>query len=291
MLKYSLPVALLLACCLPAPRVRAQQPVQQLEDSLMATADSMYNANIPDTRESYSRQFARLLVRTLKTPGSWNYGFEKLNGKINVLYPEDKSFRIFNWAIAPTERTRRYFAAIQLPGDVLKLYGLVDYSNEMSKGVEDSVLRGGKWFGCLYYRIMDKEVNGEKVYTMFGVNAENNLSNRKVLDPMRMTENGPVFGAPIFNVRSETTPSARVNRFVLEYKKEVQVAMNWDNDLNAIFFDKLVSQTNDPGRKYTYVPSGQVDGFRWQNGEWAYIQDVVPVAPRKDGDAPVGEPK
>jgi hypothetical protein len=262
-----------------------------MEDSLVIAADSMYSAAFPEERLLRSERFARQLVRALKVENSWSYSFSKLGGKINIIYPEDKSFRIFNWAVAPADATRRYYGAIQLPAAQLKLYGLVDHSADLGKGVADSVLTGGRWMGCLYYRIIDKVVDGRKIYTLFGLNATNAQSNRKLLDALEITPTGPVFGAQIFGVRSETTPSQRVNRFILEYKKDVNISMNWDNDLNAIMFDRLVSQTNDPSRKYTFVPSGQYDGFRWTGTQWQMTQDLIPLLQLKDGEAPVGQPQ
>ena len=284
-------------CALPA-FARAQSgaisPVdlrvmQQMEDSLNITADSMYGAFLSDTRIAYSARFARQLVKALRVPNSWSYDFPKLSKRVFVLYPDDKAFRIFNWDIAPSEITRRYYGAIQMPSETLKLYGLVDYSQEIGKAAEDTVLDNGKWYGCVYYRIRQEEIDGQKVYTLFGLNAAGRLSNKKVLDPLVFTESGPVFGAPIFNVRSEAHPNERINRFILEYKKDVQVAMNWDAERNNIYFDNLVSQVNDPARKYTYVASGQIDGFRWNGRQWDYVQNIVTIVPRKDGQAPIGE--
>jgi hypothetical protein len=265
--------------------------IQQMEDSLNTTADSMYAAFLPDTRIAYSERFARQLVRALRVPNSWSYDFPKVSKRINIIPSGDGAFRLFNWDIAPTEETRRYYGAIQMPGSDLKLYGLVDYSAEMSKGSEDSILTRGKWLGALYYRIIPGDIEGKRVYTLFGLNAAGRLSNRKVLEPLQITPSGPVFGAPIFNVVSQTNPNARVNRFILEYKKDVQVKMNWDEENRRIFFDNLVSQVNDPARKYTYVPSGQVDGFKWDGSSWNYMQDIVSIVPRRDGEAPINEPR
>ncbi len=263
--------------------------IAQLEDSLIKTADSMYGALLPDTRISYSERFAKQLVQALKIPDSWNYKFEKLNSKINILYPEDGGFRIFNWEIAPTDETRRYYGAIQLPSTSLKLYGLVDYSQELGKNLEDTVLTGGKWVGALYYRIHSENINGQPVYVLFGRNAGNRTSTKKILEPLRFEPTGPVFGGQLFNIRSTEHPASRVNRFVLEFKKDIQVGMNWDPAKRVIYFDHLVSQVNDPARKYTYVPSGQIDGFRFNGATWDLIQDIVQIVPRVDGQAPIGE--
>lgn len=288
--------SLLVCICFTGPGVKAQglegtdlKVMQQLEDSLVTTADSMYSAFLPDTRVTYSARFARQLVSALKIPNSWSYNFPKLSNRINIVIPEDNAFRIFNWEIVPSEITRRYYGAIQMPSEKLKLFGLVDHSQEIGKGLEDSILNASSWYGALYYRILVNEREGEKLYTLFGLNSGGRLSNKKVLDPMRITENGPVFGAPVFNVRSELRPNERVNRFVLEFKKDVQVSMNWDKERNQIYFDDLVSQVNDPARKYTYVASGQMNGFQWNGQEWSFMQNIVEIVPRADGQAPIGE--
>ncbi len=132
-------------------------------------------------------------------------------------------------------------AQYNCPARALKLYGLVDYSLQLGKGAEDSILTRGKWLGCLYYRILPEDVDGRRMYTLFGLNAAGRLSSKKILEPMELTESGPIFGAPIFNVRSQMRPNERVNRFILEFKKDVQVGMNWDDEQKNIYFDNLVS--------------------------------------------------
>ena len=264
--------------------------LKSIEDSLIQAVDLMYEAKMPDEQSTYNERIIRQLVRALKVPGSFKYKFDSLEKRINIIYPEDRSFRIFNWAIAPEENTRRYYGAIQMNSDELKLYPLIDCAPDLGKGAEDSVLTGGKWFGALYYRIIPHDIDGKTVYTMFGVNAGNPMTNKKVMDPMTFTDKGVVFGAQIFNVRSQNKPTERINRFIIEYKKQVQASMNWDNEAGAVYFDKLASETNDPNRKYTFVPTGQYDGFKWAEGYWNYIQDLIPVDALKDGQAPVPQP-
>jgi len=264
---------------------------QIMEDSMVVTSDSMYDAFISDDHVIYSERFAKQLVRALKIPNSYYYPFDKLKDKINIIYSDDNTFRIFNWAIMPTPATKHYYGAIQLPSEKLKLFGLRDYTDELGKGAEDSILTGGKWFGAIYYRIMSHEVEGHKIYTLFGLNSSSPISNKKVLDPLTIDEHGVIFGAPIFGVVSENFPKLRINRFILEYKKEVQVFMNWDQERQVIVFDRLVSQMNDPHRKYTYVPSGEYDGFRWANDMWNYLRDLLPIKILHDGEQPLQDDK
>lgn len=62
--------------------------------------------------------------------------------------------------------------------------------------------------------------------------------------------------------------------------------MNWDKERNVIIFDKLVSLSNDPGRKYTYAPSGGYDGFGWGELNLELPPVFIPVQILKDGEAP-----
>jgi hypothetical protein len=180
----------------------------------------------------------------------------------------------------------RYYGAIQLEQAALKLFPLVDYSTEIKEKDYDSVYSNTKWFGCLYYKIITQEVQGQRLYTLFGLNAEAMVSNKKLLDVLVMTDKGPVFGYPLFSMNSLGGSEFYRKRFVMEYKKDVQASLNYDKEMKMIYFDKLVSQVNDPNRKYTYVPSGQYDGFRWEEDHWQYVSDFMPALNLKDGEAP-----
>ena len=182
--------------------------------------------------------------------------------------------------------SKRYYGAIQMPSETLKLFPLVDYSAEAAKVESDTVLTGTKWYGSICYRIITHEYDGKPIYTLFGMNESSSISNKKIMDPMTLGPDGPVFGAPIFNLTSKTKPGELIRRFVLEYKKGVQVGLNWDPELNAVYFDKLVSQINDPNRKYTFVPSGEYDGFKWNDDKWVLVHDLISVQNLNNGEAP-----
>lgn len=261
--------------------------LKKMEDSLVVSADSMYEAFIPDTRIEYSERFARQLVRALKIPNSYQYPFDTLQKVVNFIKADDDRFRIINWGVEPGNIPKRYYGAIQMNQPTLKLIGLNDYSDQVSAAVEDSILTGGKWFGAFYYRIMSREALGKHIYMLLGVNTSGALSDRKIIDPMYFDTSGKaVFGAPVFAVASRIHPQQKINRFVLEYKKNVAVSMNWDAERNLILFDHLVSISNDPSRRYTYVPSGQYDGLIWDGNEWHVRRDLVAVKILEDGQAP-----
>lgn len=259
-----------------------------MEDSLMRSADSMYNTPIPDFRTAYCEQFVKQLIRTLKISGSYSYPFDSLKQKINIIYPEDNSFRIFNWGVAYTDVRLRYYAAIQMNQEELKLYPLFDNSDMLNKIDDTKILSGKEWIGGLLYNIITKKVDDENIYCLLGINDGNPISTKKFIDPMRFSEKGPEFGYPMFRLKEAGNDK---KRFVLEYKKGVNITMNWDDEHKLILMDDLASQVNDPNRKYTFIPTGLYNGLRWSGDSWRYVENLIPINELKDGEAPSGDPK
>ena len=79
-----------------------------------------------------------------------------------------------------------------------------------------------------------------------------------------------------------------VDRFYIEYKKEASTTFNYDSSLDMIIYDHLISETDEPNRKETYVPDGDYEGFTWQNGQWLHVTQSIqchfagrPVSSRK----------
>jgi hypothetical protein len=221
-------------------------------------------------------------------PGSASYPFKKLETKIHIIYPEDKSFRIFNWMIAPAENVRRYYGAIQMNSDAPKYFPLRDNTDKMEKGVETATLNSDQWYGCEIYKILTQNIQGQKVYLLFGFNSDGPSSNKKIVDVLNLEGPTPVLGAPIFMVPDlKGQRLVQQNRVILEYKKAAQVYLNYDSDKKMIVFSRLASEITDPNRKNTYIPTGQMDGLRFENDMFVFVKDAIPVLKLQDGQAPI----
>lgn len=261
---------------------------QEIDTLLASLADSMINKAIPDDRMGLCVQFTKTLREVLDDPSSFYYPFEKLANAIHILYPPDKSFRIFNWMIAPNTTIRRYFGAIQLGGEEPVYYPMRDYSEDMGLQACNIVGNANQWFGCEYYKIMEQNVMGQKAYLLFGFSSNGWSSNKKLVDVLTFTERGPEFGMPIFNVPDLTGNNwEKCARFIIEYKKTTPAFLNFNEEKKMIVFDRLMSDINDPKRKNTYAPTGHTDGFKFENGQYIYVKDITPVLKLKDGQAPI----
>jgi hypothetical protein len=263
------------------------QSITQMEDSLVNLADSMLHGFIPEDRLDFGFKFARTLKKTLEMPGASGYSFDSLAKVIHILVPKDNSFKLFNWLVAPDNGIRRYYGIIQMSDG--KLYPLLNYADRISaNSITTAILDPKHWYGCAYYKIMKVTGDDKDYYCLFGVNTDGYYSNKKVLDVMTLTDKGPQFGADIFRVPNENgevlQPQAR---FILEYKKTAQCNLNYNDERKMILFDHLSSDIYDPARKNTYTPTGQVDGFRWDNGQWVFVPEAIPVLKLKDGEAPI----
>jgi hypothetical protein len=75
----------------------------------------------------------------------------------------------------------------------------------------------------------------------------------------------------------------------MEYKKHTGPRLTFDEDMQIIIMEHLISETNEPLKKYTYIGDGDYEGFKWENGKWKYILKVFNQVTPED-QAPIPEP-
>ncbi len=247
------------------------------QDSLASYADQIVNAPEAEQRFRADSNFIRMLVRALKLPNSFDYPFDSLL-TISRLYAPDNSFRIFTWQVKKDEFIYIQRGAIQMrtTDGSLKLIGLHDVSMFTARPL-DSVRTASNWIGAIYYRIIEKSFQGKNFYTLLGFDSYNISSNKKWMEVLTFDNRGePQFGGPYFLFKNDSIGATlkRAMRFNIEYSKEAATTFNYDSRLDMIVFDHLISHTNEPVRKDTYVPDGDYQGFKWQNGRWVYVDKV-----------------
>jgi hypothetical protein len=245
------------------------------EDSLRLFADSMINAESPAVRFRSDSNFVRGLVRALRVKNSFNYPFDSLR-TISRLYSPDSLFRIFTWQMKKDEYVLLQKGAIQMKtiDGSLKLYPLFDASMFTGKP-QDSVRTRNNWIGAIYYRIIMKEHNGKKYYTLLGFDDFSVSSNKKWMEVLSFNANGePIFGGPFISFKEDSLKKPVQSRFAIEYKKEAGTVFNYNPELDMIVFDHLISETDQPEKKDTYIPDGDFEGFKWVNGQWVHVYKI-----------------
>lgn len=246
----------------------------------------------PSTRFHADSVFIKNLVQALKIPYSYYYPFDSIK-TVSILYPPDSSFRIFSWQIQRDESYFRQFGAIQMntKDGSLSLFPLHDMSDYTSS-LTDSVRHADSWVGAIYYGLIQKNYNGKKYYTLLGFDDNDFMTTRKWIEVLSFNANNiPVFGGRYFDYQEDSLkPAQPAYRFCLEYKKDGRARMVYDPELDMIVFDHLISETGDQQKRFTLIPDGDYEGFKWKDGKWMHVEKVFETQNLKDGQAPVPRP-
>ncbi len=180
---------------------------------------------------SVNKQFAKLLIETLKKPESYSYNFDSLQS-ISILRAEDNSFRIFTWHIVDRnfneyegDQYYYYFGLVQRK--YVNEQGKTQYfviplleTREVVPEMEHMVLNNENWLGAQYYlpkyrksipkytlKIAPPDTANTYVigrdqpdrfkkrkqdfYLLFGWNGFDNRTNYKVLDVIYFDQEDP----------------------------------------------------------------------------------------------------
>lgn len=263
--------------------------LQQKEDSIRKySVDIIQGINAEDRLYADSI-FTRSLVRALKTPYSFQYPFESLQ-TISILYSPDSVFRIFTWQLVINEAVIRQHGAIQMRTNdgSLRLYGLIDKSN-VTENMADTIGDHRGWIGAIYYKIIQKKNGNQNIYTLLGFDEHGISSSRKIIEVLHFVNDLPVFGGRYFSYEEDTVFKAPHSRYIMEFKKEAGPRLMYDKDLDMIIAEHLVSESNEPKKKWTLIGDGDYEGFKWKNGKWVHVEKVFHLV-TPEGKEPVPMP-
>lgn len=264
----------------------AAKSLVQKEDTLQLLSQKMVFDEHANIRFRSDSLFVKTFIRALQIPFSFHYNFDSLN--ISKLYAPDSSFKIFTWQLKKDEYVYLQKGAIQMrtKDGSLKLYPLFDNSM-FTKNILDSARNRFNWVGAIYYKIIQTKHQGKSYYTLLGFDDFTVNMNKKWIETLHFDINGePVFGGNMFSFKNDSIKKPTQSRYCLEYKKEAKAYLNFDKDLNMIIVDHLISETDEPDKKFTYVPDGDYEGFKWDNGQWVHIDKVFNFK-LKDGEFPM----
>ena len=260
------------------------------EDSLAKLGRQIVEPEDALIRFRADSQFTRTLVRSLRIPNSFYYPFDSLV-TVSRLYAPDSSFRIFTWQVSRDADVHRRHGAIQMKttDGSLKLFPLIDRSIIIQKQ-EDTITNHEWWIGAIYYKIIKKTYNNKSSYTLLGYDENSIRSTKKWIEVLSFDAKGnPIFGGQFFAFDKDTIRKPIQSRYSIEYKKNGNARVIYDDELDMIIYDHLISESNETAKKYTYIPDGDYEGFKWVNGKWQHIEKVFNQK-LEDGQAPVVKP-
>lgn len=263
--------------------------LKKKEDSLKLFSSQIIKGLTAEERLNADSIFTRIFVRALRTTNSFYYPFDSL-ASISRLVAPDSSFKIFTWQLYLNDDVTRQHGAIQVntKDGSLKLFPLMDKSDDI-ENIIDTAANNLGWIGAVYYQIITKQYAGKNYYTLLGYDENNIRSNKKIVEVLSFDDEGtPFFGGKYFNAVDEIFANSG-SRFIIEYKKNAGPRLTYDKDLDMIIYEHLISETEEPQKKYTYIPDGDYEGLQWKDGKWIRIEKVF-TQQLNDGEAPLPEP-
>lgn len=266
----------ILCASLMAQRISSSdvKMLQKKEDTLKLYADRIIAGQSMSIRFTNDSLFTRAFVKALKTPYSFYYPFDSLQ-TISKLYAPDSSFRIFTWQMVVSDNLTRQHGAIQMKtaDGTLKIFPLIDKS-DVTENIIDTAANNKGWIGAVYYRIIQKRSGNQNFYTLLGYDENNLKSNRKIIEVLSFQNDEPMFGGRFFSYDEDAVFKSSNSRYIMEYKKTAGARLTFDEDLDMIILEHLVSETGEPLKKWTYIPDGDYEGFKWKNGRWVHVEKV-----------------
>jgi hypothetical protein len=223
-----------------------------------------------EAKYSANKEHTSVLKSLINKDGSFDYNFESLK-TISVL--QAHNLKIYNWVIPLQDGTFEYFAFLQIRKSKTEfnIIELTDKSDQI-KSPENKILTAKSWYGALYHKVIFNKKLGENYYTLLGWDGNNNLTNKKIIDVINITNNGMIkFGAPIFKTKKKTK-----KRMIFEYSANVVMSLKYHEKLDKIIYDVLIPSSSKLKGIYEYYgPSLEMfDALYIENKKWNYENDI-----------------
>ena len=262
------------------------------EDSLTVLFDSIKNSDNDIVKSELNEIIVDVVEEMLYDDNSFNYPFDSLK-QIGIIKSHDELLRIYTWNILLSDNTYKYFGFIQYFNKKHKeysVYQLIDKSAEIEEP-ERLTLTHDRWYGALYYSVIETKDSRHKYYTLLGWDGNNELTSKKIVETLYFTQSGkPRFGANIFHVITGEGRRARKHRqkrIIFEFSSKVSMALHYESKMKMIVFDHLSPSESHLKNKYQYYgPDWSYDALKFEKGKWQYLSDIDPRNPKPKIEKP-----
>ncbi len=282
---------LALVAALPAT-AQNKERMSAHQQRLAALIERVATAPTDNERYLASEEALGVLTAALDEEASERWQWQ-LPQYASVLVSPDGHLRLFTWAVVRDDGEYECFGVVQFYNDKDDEYQylmLNDKSEEIMNR-EESTLSSDQWFGAVYQDIIQTPMGDRTLYTLLGWNGVDNLTERKVIEPVVIKGGVPQFGAAVF--RRERN----LRRVVLEYTNDAMVHLAYEQQTvqevqhervkvkgtnryrtvdkvkehkeRVIIFDEVEPQV--PGMEglfQYYVPSGVELAYAFVDGKW-----------------------
>jgi hypothetical protein len=250
----------------------AQEFARQEQELLILFEKLRFETN-DSKKDSLNAHILSKFKKILEQEASFDYPFKQLRS-VGILKSPDELLKIYNWNLFYSDGSNQYSGFVQYRKKKRKshnLYELKDRS-ESIENPEQLKLSDQNWYGCLYYDLVEKQIGRETIYTLMGWDANDNFSNKKIIDILQIDRKGISFGMPVLNYKNK-----KYHRLIFEYAEQAKMLLQYDKRYDMIIWDHLSPPNSALKGNYEYYgPDGTQDGLNFKNDEWQYHPNIEP---------------
>jgi hypothetical protein len=242
--------------------------------------DKLLTCGVDAEMESLSEAIWSRLSVLLAIPDLFNYDFNDYD-KLSTLLSPDGKLKISTWNIEYRNGENAFYGGISTKTDnSVRVTRLTD-TYKTVRSPEQASLTPARWYGAIYYEMIENRYRGETVYTLLGYNGNNPFSKIRVIEALTIAGNGtPRFANAIF-----TDDKRSRRRLIFEYSNRANMMLRYDRNQRMIVMDNLAPYDsmfeNDP--RY-YGPDFTHNGLRFERGKWVLYNEIDlrnPAPPRR----------
>jgi len=243
---------------------------------LAIMGDSIIKGSNDTARLQSNQSFSLLLDSILNLKSSEYLSFHEVKA-LSILKSPDNAFVIYNWMCQtyfpyPQYKYFGYLRTLSKNGSSIKLYKLTEQTYEDNQERESGKFGPDNWTSCVYYKILLSKYKNKTNYVLLGWAPHNQLSTRKIIESMNISNTRLQFGVPIFKTGARPRP-----RLIFEYSYKATMTLNFNSDKKMIVFDNLSSSDPRPEMKTvysTYGPDMSYNGLKFEKGFWVLYKDI-----------------
>ena len=255
---------------LTAATCLAQSDIERQASSAASLIEQAQKADNDSLRSIYAAQAVETFEAAITQDDAMTVAFGDIK-PISVLATVDNKLRIFSWGIQNSEGKYSYYGFVQAKsqdGETVTTR-LVDKKDETPRPGETE-MEAANWYGAIYYEMVQLGGKKSNIYAMAGWDGGDLFINRKVLEQIRVKDNGTVYFGGYFTDEHKRT----CERLIFEFTERAVMCLRFDKRLKMFVADHMTIPPEYNGNPKFRGPDGSFDGYMYQKGNWIYVPDL-----------------
>lgn len=252
------------------------QTLETKTDTLLFYGDVLSNASLDKHRVFAAENFNQIF-REILQEGSESFEQLKDLPLLAVNLPPDSSFVLYTWRLSLRNNSEfHYFGFIQSMRDEFEPIELKDHM-QSGRVTEYATFTPDHWPAAFYYNMKAFNLpDGEEAFLLFGINGNTRFNRIRVMDVLFRQGNQFYFGLPVFGEEGENIARTGKTRIMMEYSFDAPIFLNFDHEYGLVVLNRLDRKEGiHPGQGMTGIPSGEYMGYRYKDGYWVFVPEVV----------------